>query len=268
MAYIGKQPVVGNFQVCDAISVVNGQAAYTLQVNSTNVEPETAFHMLVSLNGVLQKPGSSFTISGATLTFASNLATGDVIDFVILLGDVLNIGAPSDDTVSTASIQDNAVTIAKTTGFGKIGQLLQTVKTDTFTSTSTSFVDITGLSVAITPTATSSKVLVFAHIVGCGEVGTNHAIFRIVRGSTAIYAGDSAGSRSSGFHSGIVSDTNSVEAGTGIFLDSPSTTSATTYKIQGITEGSTFFVNRSPNDGDSKGRGRLASSITVIEVLV
>jgi hypothetical protein len=99
MPFIGKQPIVGNFQVCDAISVVNGQAAYTLQVNSTNVEPETANHMLVSLNGVLQKPGSSFTISGATLTFASNLATGDVIDFVILLGDVLNIGAPSDGTV-------------------------------------------------------------------------------------------------------------------------------------------------------------------------
>ncbi len=89
MAYIGKQPVVGNFQVCDAISVVNGQAAYTMQVSSTNVEPENANHMLVSLNGILQKPGSSFTISGATITFASNLATGDVIDFIILLGDVL-----------------------------------------------------------------------------------------------------------------------------------------------------------------------------------
>ena len=113
MAYIGKQPTVGNFQVCDAISVVNGQAAYTMQVNSTNVEPETANHMLVSLNGVLQKPGSSFTISGSTITFASNLATGDVIDFIILLGDVLNIGAPSDDAVATASIQANAVTGAK-----------------------------------------------------------------------------------------------------------------------------------------------------------
>ena len=82
MAYIGKQPVVGNFQVCDAISVVNGQAAYTMQVGSANVEPENANHMLVSLNGILQKPGSSFTISGATITFASNLATGDVIDFI------------------------------------------------------------------------------------------------------------------------------------------------------------------------------------------
>jgi len=109
MAYIGKQPVVGNFQVCDAISVVNGQAAYTMQVASANVEPENANHMLVSLNGVLQKPGSSFTISGATITFASNLATGDVIDFIILLGNVLDLGVPSDDTVTSAKIVDNAI---------------------------------------------------------------------------------------------------------------------------------------------------------------
>ena len=109
MAYIGKTPTVGNFQVCDAISVVNGQAAYTLQVGSTNVTPETANHMLVSLNGVLQKPGSSFTIAGSTMTFASNLATGDVIDFVVILGDVLNIGTPSDDTVTAAKLNDNII---------------------------------------------------------------------------------------------------------------------------------------------------------------
>ena len=109
MPYIGKQPVVGNFQVCDAISVVNGQAAYTMQVNSTNVTPETAFHMLVSLNGVLQKPGSSFTISGSTITFASNLATGDVIDFIVLLGDVLNIGTPSDDTVTASTVNNDFI---------------------------------------------------------------------------------------------------------------------------------------------------------------
>ena len=113
MAYIGKEPIVGNFQVCDAISVVNGQAAYTMQVSSTNVSPESANHMLVSLNGVIQKPGSSFTISGATITFASNLATGDVIDFIILLGHVLDIGTPSDNTVATAKIADDAVTAAK-----------------------------------------------------------------------------------------------------------------------------------------------------------
>ena len=109
MAYIGKQPIVGNFQVCDAISVVNGQAAYTMQVSSTNVSPESANHMIVSLNGVIQKPGSSFTIAGSTITFASNLATGDVIDFIILLGNVLDIGTPSDDTVTSAKIVDDAI---------------------------------------------------------------------------------------------------------------------------------------------------------------
>jgi hypothetical protein len=110
MAYIGKTPTVGNFQVCDAISVVNGQAAYTLQVGSANVIPESANHMLVSLNGILQKPGSSFTISGSTMTFASNLATGDVIDFVQILGNVLDIGQPSDATVTTAKLSGNLVT--------------------------------------------------------------------------------------------------------------------------------------------------------------
>jgi len=102
MAYIGKSPSIGNFQVCDAISVVNGQAAYTMQVSSTNVVPESANHMLVSLNGILQKPNSSFTVSGSTITFASALATGDVIDFIMLLGNVLDLGVPSDATVTDA----------------------------------------------------------------------------------------------------------------------------------------------------------------------
>ena len=108
--YIGKEPLVGNYQVCDAISVVNGQAAYTLQVSSTNVVPESANHILCSLNGVIQKPGSSFTVSSSTLTFSSNLATGDSIDFVILLGDTLSVGTPSDSTVTSAKLSGNIVT--------------------------------------------------------------------------------------------------------------------------------------------------------------
>ena len=107
MAYIGKQPITGNFQICDSITVVNGQAAYTLQVGGSNVEPESVNHMLVSLNGVLQAPTSSFTIAGSTLTFASNLATGDSIDFIILLGNVLDIGTPSDGTVTEPKLAAN-----------------------------------------------------------------------------------------------------------------------------------------------------------------
>jgi hypothetical protein len=110
MAYIGREPQIGNYQVCDAISVVNGQAAYTMQVSSVNVIPESVNHMIVSLNGVIQNPGSSYTISSSTITFSSNLATGDSIDFIYLLGNVLDLGTPSDSTVTTAKLSGNLVT--------------------------------------------------------------------------------------------------------------------------------------------------------------
>ena len=115
MAYIGREPQIGNFQICDAISTVNAQAAYTMQVGSVNVLPETANHMIVSLNGVIQAPISSFTVSGSTITFAANLVTGDVINFIQILGDVLDLGVPSDGTVSTAKLATNAVTTVKIT---------------------------------------------------------------------------------------------------------------------------------------------------------
>jgi hypothetical protein len=113
MAYIGKTPVIGNFQICDAIVVVDAQAAYTMQVDGVDVSPETANHMLVSLNGILQAPTSSFTVSGSTITFASALETGDVIDFIQILGNVLDLGVPSDNTVTTAKLSDSSVTTAK-----------------------------------------------------------------------------------------------------------------------------------------------------------
>jgi hypothetical protein len=104
MAYIGKTPVIGNFQVCDAITVVDAQAAYTMQVGGVDVSPESANHMLVSLNGILQAPTTSYTVSGSTITFASALETGDVIDFIQILGNVLDLGVPSDNTVSLAKL--------------------------------------------------------------------------------------------------------------------------------------------------------------------
>jgi len=102
LSYIGRKPTVGNFQICDAISVVNNQAAYTMQVGSVNVLPETANHMIVSLNGVIQKPNSSYTVSGSTINFAANLVTGDVINFIQILGSVLDVGTVSDATITNA----------------------------------------------------------------------------------------------------------------------------------------------------------------------
>ena len=116
MSYIGRQPQIGNFQICDAISTVNNQAAYTMQVGSVNVIPETAQNMIVSLNGVIQKGGGtnpSYTVAGAVITFSSALVTGDVINFIQILGSVLDLGTPSDDTVTAVKLSSNAVTTAK-----------------------------------------------------------------------------------------------------------------------------------------------------------
>ena len=268
--YIGKQPTVGNFQVCDAITVVNGQAAYTMQVSSANVNPENANHMLVSLNGVLQKPGSSFTISGATITFASNLATGDVIDFIILLGNVLDIGAPSDGTVTTAKIADDAVTYAKATGFGKVLQVVSTTKTDTFSGSATSdnntYSDITGMSLAITPASSSNKILV--NFSAYGNCYDSDGWIRLSRGSTAICIGD-ASSNHRGISTGkfnIPSSNIALLNYTNTYLDSPSTTSETTYKLQFATNGAAFYFNRTWNDADSSAGPRVASTITAMEI--
>ena len=112
--YIGKQPAFGNFVKLDAISVVNGQAAYTMQSGSSNfTNYDNVNQFIVSLNGVIQAPTDSFTVSGSTITFASALSTGDVINFILVLGDVLSIGTPSDNTVSTAKIQNTAVNADK-----------------------------------------------------------------------------------------------------------------------------------------------------------
>jgi len=268
MAYIGKQPVVGNFQVCDAISVVNGQAAYTMQVASANVEPENANHMLVSLNGVLQKPGSSFTISGATITFASNLATGDVIDFIILLGDTLNVGTPSDDSVSTAKIVDGAITSAKLSA-GKILQVVSTTKTDVFTASATdTWHDVTGLTAAITPSSTSSKILVTGHVMGSSQNSSAARRFyiKLLRGSTAIGLGDSSSSRLQ-VHNSSFSNDGANNATVPInFLDSPSSTSALTYKIQVRDDTDGVRVNAAPGDSDSDTYARAVSTITLMEV--
>ena len=114
MAYLGRQPVLGNFVKLDAITVVNGQAAYTMQNNSVNfTDYSTVNQFLVSLNGVIQAPTSSFTVSGSTLTFASNLATGDVIDFIIVFGNSLSAGTVSDSAITTAKLASTSVTAAK-----------------------------------------------------------------------------------------------------------------------------------------------------------
>ncbi|MGB0467973.1 MAG: hypothetical protein ACPGF7_10675 [Pontibacterium sp.] len=113
MPYIGTQPLTGQFKKLDAITVVNGQAAYTMNYNSAAYKPATANALLVSVNGVIQAAGDAYTINGSTITFTENLVTGDVIDFIIALGDTGSAVTPVDGSVTTAKLANNAITRAK-----------------------------------------------------------------------------------------------------------------------------------------------------------
>jgi hypothetical protein len=171
------------------------------------------------------------------------------------------------------------VTIANAgtaTGFGggKINQVLQTVKTDTFSTTSTSDFDITGMSVAITPSASNSKILVLANLNSSASVYSQSAWISIVRDSTQIYRGDADGSRrrATWGYEDAGSNEDEQKFTTHLmsfqFLDTPSTTSQVTYKLTGIKDNQgTFYVNRTAADGNSNAYGRVPSSITVMEVL-
>ncbi len=153
---------------------------------------------------------------------------------------------------------------------GKILQVVSTAKTSVYTTSTTSATDITGMSVTITPSAITSKVLV-TFTLSCFQSGSNALGILLIRGSTQIGLGDASGSKTQVSVQGIrSSDGLSNLPLTFTFLDSPATTSATTYKLQSILQGGTFYVNQTVNDTDasipSSGGGRSASSITVMEV--
>ena len=158
-------------------------------------------------------------------------------------------------------------------GVGKILQVKQTVKTDTFSVQGTNTSDVTGLSVAITPSSTSNKILVSYNLSVAIEYNGYSGFIFLLRDSTQIYLGDAAGSRtraSSFMTSHSANDFGAYEMFdlSGSFLDSPSTTSAITYKIQMRSQnnGRNFYLNRHQADSDGSGSPRTASSITVQEV--
>jgi hypothetical protein len=154
-------------------------------------------------------------------------------------------------------------------GGGKVLQVVSTTKTDTFTTSSTTFVDITGFSVSITPSSATSKIMVFTSLQDSGLADSNSATTRLMRDSTAIFVGDAASSRgqSSADVRGGIGSNRVGSSQAPMTLDAPATTSALTYKVQirTLTAGS-CFVNRGSVDTDNADHTRTASSITVMEI--
>ena len=146
--------------------------------------------------------------------------------------------------------------------YNSVLQVVSTTKTDSFSVASTTYTDITGLSVAITPKFATSKILVLANV-----SGSIVAYVQLVRGSTNICIADAAGSRVRATQSIYTAAGNIPNNSSFSFLDSPSTTSTTTYKIQVRAEAGTVFVNRGSTDTDAgTSFPRTTSTITVMEI--
>lgn len=181
----------------------------------------------------------------------------------------VSVGGLPDGIVDTDMLAAGAVTAAKR-GAGAILQVVQTTKTDVDSMTGTTFDDL-GLSVTITPSSSSSKVLIFVYA-SIGSLASYDMKLRLLRGTTPISVGDAAGNRAQASTSLSFSwSTGSYGAGNlGInFLDSPATTSATTYKLQAASydPNTIIALNRGPNDTNLAAyEGRTASSMIAMEV--
>jgi len=125
MTYVGATPTTGDFKLLDSITT-SSTTTFNLRQGGVAVYPQSANHCLVVLNGVLQTAGSSFNIVNDTIVFASSLSSSDVINQILVLGNVNDIGTPSDDTVSQAKIQNEAINEAKMqiSNAGSNGQFL------------------------------------------------------------------------------------------------------------------------------------------------
>lgn len=179
-------------------------------------------------------------------------------------GTSLTLGASGDTiTIPSGATLTNSGTA---TGFGKVLQVVSTTKTDTFTTSSTSYVDVTGLSVSITPSSASNKILVIVSVGINGRDGVVAAFAKLVRDSTDIFIGDSAGSRTraSAF---VAENATTIINSNFTHLDLPNTTSSITYKIQlSANNANAVHINKGNSDTDASSIGRIASSITVMEI--
>jgi len=194
---------------------------------------------------------------------AADIGAGEVTD--AKLASTLDL---SGKTMTYGNLPAANLTGSLPAGMGgKILQAVTDTKVDTFSTTSTSFVDVTGLSVSITPSSASSKILVmFSICFHASNAASGH--IRFMRNSTMMVQPTSASSRplAHGSHFNISQESNLSPTGFS-FLDSPSTTSAVIYKPQiRSADGSTMYLNRTALDYDNGYYGRHSSTIIALEV--
>ena len=191
------------------------------------------------------------------------LTGADIQDGTVQLADLSATGTKDSTTFLRG---DNTFAEA---GGGKVLQVVSTTKTDVFTASATdTWHTVTGLSASITPSSTSSKILISGHVMGASQnvSGPRRFFVKIQRDASDIAIGDSAGSRVRA-HNSSYSDDGANNATVPInFLDSPSSTSSLSYTIQVRDDTDGVKVNAAPLDSDNDTYPRTVSTITLMEI--
>ena len=180
------------------------------------------------------------------------------------------LASPATNVDRVLTLPDEAGTVLTSAGVpasampaGSVIQVVSTTKTNTETMANSVYADVSGLSVSVTPTSTSSKILVLvnAHINPLNSQGVQ---WQLVRGTTSIAVNNTTNPSTGGAYTDTGGAAGNIWIGTGVtYLDSPATTSETTYKVQSrSTGGGTYGVNRRTIANDFGG----ISSITVMEI--
>tara|TARA_R100000231_G_scaffold93107_1_gene69914 strand:- start:631 stop:1443 length:813 start_codon:yes stop_codon:yes gene_type:complete len=268
--YIGNIPA-DKFQTLQKQSFTTSATdTYTLSYSVTNPQDLALF-----INNVRQNPNNAYTVSGTTLTLSSAITGSDTM-YAVFLGRAVETIAPATGSVTNAmlagSIDESklagSIPTSKITGsLGKVGQVVQAIQQDDVLINTSSEVDISGLSVSITPSATTSKVLIIWSVYYNNDSGENFRA-NLKRGSTAIGQGNAGTGNQCTFAFSTANMNNYwlLHSG-GTFLDSPSTTSATTYKLTAAPNSGTYqmYFNRTARGGSAD--PLTSSTITAIEVL-
>jgi hypothetical protein len=236
--------------IADTIQATSQQISLNVGNTTILTASSTGLTLIPSNNVTINVTNSNATLTNATVTGTLNVA-----------------GTLTLTNANTKILNSSGKPILQQTG--SVLQVVSVIKQDSFTTTSSSFTDITGLSVSITPSSTSSKILVLVQVNGSQQYTVNRTSLRLLRDATAVNAGAVAGSRTAAFGGFSTSD-STIPSGTvsGNFLDSPATTSSITYKMQvNVSAGSgTAYINRTQADADEAGQIRMASNITLMEI--
>jgi len=230
--------------------------------------------MALTLSGTNGVVGAGFTVDASGISVTAGVVTATSINAGAsgLTGTLPALSAASLTNIPAANLVGVCTSgLTKTGGFGAVVQVVQTVKKDRTTIQSTSLVDVSGMSVTITPTSASNKVLVRY----CLSVFTNNQYWsmRLVRGSdSTIFIGDQNASATSQQRASFGSYMSSYVDGRNVtqeFLDSPNTTSATTYKLQAHAPYSSSYIigiNNSPTLDNYTYMNMCVSTITAMEI--